>query len=141
MKDFQKGDILQGSKRCGQEAFHRVVYLDGPGDAPLSAMLTTSNKYPCNKLLQPEHVESGAMTAGQHFVSHRLQKLREWGPYNKIGRLTAEGVEFIENELPAGCMEWDDYQKQRRRLSRTQGLAIRYYRMFAQSHRKGRQFL
>lgn len=110
MSHFQKGDILQGAKCGRQEAFHRVVYLDGPCDAPRGVMLTSSNKYPCNKLLQPEHVEGGAKTVGQYFVAHRLQKLKEWGPYKTIGRLTAEGVAFIESQLPEGSMEWSRYQ-------------------------------
>lgn len=38
MNQFQKGDILLGAKRGHQEAFHRVVYLDGPGDAPLGKL-------------------------------------------------------------------------------------------------------
>ena len=111
MNQFQKGDILMGAKRGHDEAFHRVVYLDGPDDAPLRVVLTSSNRYPCNKLLQPQHIESGAMTVGQYFVAHRLQKLKDWGPYRTIGRLTAEGVEFVESELPAGSLQWGDYIK------------------------------
>lgn len=111
MNEFEKGDILQGAERGRQEAFHLVVYLDGPSDAPRGVMLTSSNRYACNKLLQPGHVESGAMATGQYFVAHRLQKLKEWGPYTKIGRLTVEGVDFIESELSAGSIEWDEYRK------------------------------
>lgn len=111
MGEFRKGDILKGTFRRFEEAYHPVVYLDGPGDAPLAVVLTSSPKYPCNKLLRPEHVESGVNHDGQYFVAHRIQKLKEWGPYRRVGRLTEAGIRFIEASLPDGSMEWDQYEK------------------------------
>lgn len=110
---FQRGDILRGSKRARTEAWHPIVYLDGPEEAPLAVMLTHTDNVaePCNVKIEQAYIRGGLDGREQYFVAHRLQKLSEWAPYKKVGELTNEGIDFVESQLPAGSLTWDEYEK------------------------------
>jgi len=109
---FKKGDILEGEKREFYEAYHPIVYIDGPDDAPLAVILTHSNpdKYPCN--IKLSKVYDLKDTREQYFVSHYIQKLPDWGEYKKVDELTEIDLNLIEvsiqNQYP---ITWDDYMR------------------------------
>lgn len=66
-------------------------------------MLTHSgpNKRFDNILMDKIHFEAGyeITFSNTHFVNQLFIKFQEWGPFYKRGRLTENGIEFIENEL------------------------------------------
>lgn len=98
---FEKGDILQGEKNKRNQAFHYIVYLDGSDNIPVGVVLTHSKDYVCNKVMKPEHFvdpeEWFDESKATCLIAHKFQKLEEWGPYNKKGRLTQQGIQFVEN--------------------------------------------
>jgi len=109
METFKVGDILLGTSRARAEARHRVVYLSGSSENPVGVVLTHSNKFPCNIEMKPEHIESGTDKEPQYFVAHQIQKLSEWGPYERIGNLSSQGVGFVIANLSHDIVTWDEY--------------------------------
>lgn len=118
------GDILKGTKRSRDAALHFIVFLDGRDHSSfVGAMLTRSNRYGDNVLMSENHFSKND-NAGKpfefqfddtHFVNRKFIKLQDWGPFEKIGELTPEGIEFISSKV--GSMEpilWDDYLKEHR---------------------------
>lgn len=120
---MEKGDILKGAKRGRDAAFHFIVFLDGnDSESFVGAVLThsESKKYGDNTLMLVEHFkktsEENKPFAFQfddtHLVKGRFIKLQNWGPFEKIGELTQEGIKFVESETGAlGPMLWDEYAK------------------------------
>ena len=45
-----------------------------------------------------------------HFVNTELLKKDEWKPFEKVGELTDEGIEFIESKMKdKNPMLWENY--------------------------------
>jgi hypothetical protein len=45
-----------------------------------------------------------------HFVNARLLKKNKWEPFRKIGEITPEGIEFVEQNIIGKDEEsWEDY--------------------------------
>lgn len=66
-------------------------------------MLTSAKpkgKY-ANILMDPIHFEEGYEFnfSNTHFVNQIFIKLQDWGPFYLAGRLTEEGINFIETNL------------------------------------------
>ena len=110
MEKFKKGDILRGKKRSFEEAWHPIVFIGGPAEAPLAVVLThTETKVEsCNlKLLG---IYDSKDHKPQYFVAHLIQKMSEWGPYQKKGELTKENMELVEKTVSgAGSITWAEY--------------------------------
>jgi hypothetical protein len=110
MEDFKKGDILVGQKRAFDEAYHPVVYIAGPKEAPIAVILTHSKKFPCNKELL--NIYDGKENKAQYFVAHLIEKVAEWGHYEKIGRLQEEDLNLIESQISnSSPMTWSMYME------------------------------
>lgn len=78
MNNFKRGDILRGTRQSFNEAYHPVVFIDGPEFAPFAVILTHKDDHPCNFKL------SGTYDGKpQYVVAHLIEKLAEWGPYQK----------------------------------------------------------
>ncbi len=115
------GDILVGAKRGRDAALHFIVFLDGNDENTfIGAVLTHSNKYKNNILMDEGHFrkldKEGKEYVFQydntHLVKGRFIKLQDWGPFEKIGALTEEGVKFVESATSTGNpMLWDEYIK------------------------------
>jgi len=110
MNPFKKGDVLLGQKRNFEEAYHPIVFINGPVFAPSAVILTHSAKFPCNIKLSGKYgLESS------YFVAHLIEKLAEWGPYKKIGQLSTSDLILIEkhisNQSPITWAEYEKYNK------------------------------
>jgi len=95
-----KGDILKGKKGV---IYHYAIHLDGDLNQDfIGAVLTTkgSDKYKDNVPMKKEHFVEGHKIGfdNSHIIKMRFVKLKEWGPFEKVGELTKEGVKFIEAE-------------------------------------------
>ncbi len=112
MNTLKKGDLLWGTKRGKKEARHPLVFIEGPDAAPNAVVLThspTSRKYPCNIKLPNIYDKNGEVT---YFISHRIAKIAEWGPYIKSGRLRKEDMDLIEEHIPSTeSMTWHEYKE------------------------------
>jgi hypothetical protein len=113
MDNLSKGDVLKGTKRKFKEAWHIVVYIDGPPEAPLAVPVTHDgpDKFPCNITLLGNY-EKGKKS---YFISHLIEKLSEWGPYTKFAELTKEDIELVDshisNQIPMKWNEYESYKK------------------------------
>lgn len=107
MKEFKKGDILRGEKDEFAEAYHPVVYISGSVEAPQAVVLThaSTEKIPCNIKLSSMYD-----TKPQYFVGHLVQKMSEWGPYQKEMELTKEDLELVQKTVSGmRSITWDEY--------------------------------
>lgn len=115
-----KGEIFFGRK--SSEAYHPIVYLeDYDSGFFIGVMLTSSNRYPGNILMKPEHIriidEKGnnfELTFNNtHFVRAKLLKRIEWEPFRKVGELSEEGIQFIEDNINSNkAILWEEYLKE-----------------------------
>jgi|GEM_PF-2308415 len=106
------GDILQGDKDEFNEAYHPVVYIKGSNEAPIAVVLTHGgqNKYPCN--IKLSGVYDTKDLSDQYFVSHFIQKLPDWGKYNKVNKLSQSDLNLIlESIQDVSPITWDDYKQ------------------------------
>lgn len=110
MEDFIKGDILVGQKRAFDEAYHPVVYISGIKEAPYAVVLTHSKGFPCN--IELLNIYDGKENKIQYFVAHLIEKMGEWGHYEKIGELQKEDLELIDiHTKDLSPMTWSQYEE------------------------------
>lgn len=57
-----------------------------------------------NILLDTGHFETGYKVgfSNSYFVNQVFMKFQNWGPFELVGKLTPEGINFIEDRLPDG---------------------------------------
>lgn len=110
MDSFQEGDILVGKKRNFTEAYHPIVFVSGPAEAPLAVVLTHSNNFPCNVPLSGTYDSKPS-----YFVAHLVEKVAEWGPYEKQSELTPEDLELVKkcisDTTPITWAMYEEYAK------------------------------
>jgi hypothetical protein len=105
---FTKGDVLYG--RIHSDAIHPIIYLGEKNDDYFrGAMVTSTPMYRRRKniVMSDRHIESHDENGkryefrfnNSHFVLANLIKKNEWQPFRKIGRLTPEGIEFVEDYI------------------------------------------
>lgn len=109
---FTKGDIIQGAKRNKDESFHPIIYFDEiDGLFFLGGMITHSKSFG-NIELDDSHFENkiDANPKPSFFVKNYLVKKQDWGPFTQIGKLSQQGIEFIEGKLKNTNPEiWENY--------------------------------
>lgn len=99
---LEKGDIVWGD---GKKAVHPIVFLKPKNlEYFYGAMITKSSNYPNNFPMKPSHFEPVSASTGHtlgynnsHVVKANLLKLTEWHPFTKTGKLTQEGIDFVES--------------------------------------------
>jgi len=105
MSKFKKGDVLWGEEKKFED------YISGPDEAPLAVVLTSEGEIPCNIPLLNIYRENKP----SYFVGHLIQKMAEWGPYDKCATLKQEDLELIENHIANKVsMTWAEYQEYKR---------------------------
>ncbi len=122
---FNKGYIILPLKRVPRKGwlnglFHPAVvwddFYDGKSDFH-GIILTHSgpNEKFENIPMDANHFEeeNEVFFSNTHFVNQVFVKFREWGSFESVGRLTAEGIEFIENNLNPSSVpiEFIEYRK------------------------------
>lgn len=116
---MKKGDILRGSKRGRDAAYHFIIFLDGINDNSfIGGVLTHSNRYKNNILMKEEYFQKTNEGDEKyefefdntHLVKGRFIKLQDWGPFEKIGELTDTGIKFVESQISdRKPILWDEY--------------------------------
>ena len=118
---FNKGDILLPRQRTNdpQKLRHpAVVWTDGvDGNMIFSGVMLTKSPprggYD-NVKMNPEHFCEGFKIScnNSHFVNQIFEKSPAWGPFEKVGQLTAEGIRFIEEKISYdNPQSFDEYIK------------------------------
>ncbi|MEO9868828.1 hypothetical protein [Ekhidna sp.] len=100
---FKKGDILEADKRKFHQGRHMIlIWGEYRNEYDFEGlMLTHSDRYPDNVLLDKTHVSNDHEFRWEntHFVNQLFIKLSDWGPFEKVGEITESGMSFIEEKL------------------------------------------
>lgn len=74
----------------GSSDFHGIMLTHTPPNGQFD-----------NILMEANHFENGheVVFSNTHFVNQHFIKFQGWGAFDLVGRLTAEGIEFIESNL------------------------------------------
>lgn len=113
-KKYEVGTIIKGKMR------HRAAVLEYSGDDPVAVMITSANetKYPDNLIMKDVHFESWhpfrwrGDDKPSYMVCRRFIKIKEWGEFRKVGKLTPEGISFVEKHTKGQYpIYWRDYAK------------------------------
>ena len=105
--EFKKGDLLIARYREIYKGYHFIIYLHKyHGDDFEGAIITTKPVYD-NVLMDKSHFQEKDKDGNDykiqynksHLVRYRFVKPDEWGPYKIEGRLTHEGVKFVDDNL------------------------------------------
>lgn len=116
---FRKGDIILPTERTGDLSKLRhpaIVWDDNvvDGDDFSGVMITKSapSRDYDNVKMKSEHFEAGYSIQynKSHFVNQVFIKFVVWGPFEKVGRLTGEGIRFIEDRISGDeQISYEDY--------------------------------
>ncbi len=107
-KDFKSGDILLATHRELKKGYHPIVFISGHSEFDfVGAMITHEEIVDRNVKMNETHFESGfAITFDNtYLVKGQFIKPEEWGPFDKIGQLTKEGLEFVKQEIAGRPIE------------------------------------
>jgi len=108
---FSKGDILLPANRLNRRdwlkgLFHPALVWDNfyEGNRDFHGIMLTHTERNIqfdNISLAANHFETGheVVFSNTHFVNQVFVKFQRWGPFELVGRLTPDGIEFIENHL------------------------------------------
>ncbi|UII19392.1 hypothetical protein [Fulvivirga ligni] len=102
---YYKGDILEADKREFHQGRHKILiwghYEEGSDFEGIILTHSSSKKYSTNILLDSTHIAEGYKFGWEntHFVNQLFIKLSEWGPFEKVGEMTEEGIMFINDQL------------------------------------------
>lgn len=109
---FEKGDIIQGSKRRKNEAYHPIIYFEEIDEIYFKGGMITHSENFGNIKLEISHFEQKIDNnpKASYFVNKPLIKKQEWEPFILIGKLSKSGIEFIEKNLKNKNSEtWENY--------------------------------
>src|SRR5690606_32681248 len=113
-----RGDILEASNRAKNAGKHFIIFFDGYDDTNFIGCMVTHLESDNNVKMYQSHfnkTDNNGMNYKFQFdntnlVIAKLYKVESWGPFDKIGELTTEGITFVEQtiqELPAET--WEEY--------------------------------
>ncbi|QKX06764.1 hypothetical protein HN014_18195 [Aquimarina sp. TRL1] len=103
-----RGDILEASNRNINAGLHYIIFYSGKDTTHfIGVMITTSNNYEENIPMNTEHFEEKDLDNRNYkityknskLVSNKLLKLEAWGSFRIVGKLTEEGVNFVEKNV------------------------------------------
>lgn len=108
---FYKGDILLPLRRVARNdwlngLYHPAVVWDDmyDGNSDYQGIMLThtvpNGKFE-NILMASNHFKDGheVVFSNTHFVNQIFVKFQGWSPFDLVGRLTTQGIEFIEINL------------------------------------------
>lgn len=114
---FKKGDVIEGVHK---DAYHPILFLEEKDEIFFyGIMLTKAENYDTNIMLPEKYIvthKDGVAFPFQynntHFVRAKLLKKIEWEPFNKIGEISSEGIEFVESNIALDEAKlWEEFIK------------------------------
>lgn len=97
-KDFKSGDILLATHREIKKGYHPIVFISGNSEYDfIGAMITHEAIGDRNLKMKESHFEPKLEITydNSYLVKGQFIKPEEWGPFEKKGQLTPEGLEFV----------------------------------------------
>ena len=102
--DFSKGDVLKATKRKKDEGYHYIIYYERNSNEDFIGCMITHSISPQNEEMSDTHFESLDEKGNKYSVGYdetllvkgKFYKLENWGPFTKVGALTATGISFVE---------------------------------------------
>lgn len=109
---FSKGDIIRGTKRGRNESFHPIIYIAEIDEFYFrGGMISHSSKYGnirFNDFHFAQKIDDD--TRPCYFVPKNLIKKQDWSPFERIGRLSDHGIEFVISCFKSTTPQvWEDY--------------------------------
>jgi hypothetical protein len=115
---MKKGEIYYGRKKS--LAIHPIIFLEAKNsDYFIGAMITHANAPNTHVPMKVEHFKKVdenetrfelQYDSKTHLVKAKLLKKNEWEPFRKIGELTNEGIDFVENIVKKESEKiWEDF--------------------------------
>lgn len=115
---MEKGDIIHGLNNL--DGKHRIIFLENHDEYSfVGAMVTHSPNFPENVPMESEHFEKTDAEGNEYtfkpentyLVGRKLLKRQEWAPFMKLGKLTPQGVEFIDKILSGTTpVFWEEHR-------------------------------
>lgn len=117
--DRNIGDILEAKDRSVNAGRHYIIFFDGYNDSEfIGGMLTTTELFPQNILMTESHFINMDENGNEFKVTYKNSKLvpaklykpENWGPFEKVGQLSEEGIAFVKEHI--GHLEaefWKNY--------------------------------
>ena len=102
LHEFNQGDILEASDKSLGKGVHYIVFLGMSNDPHvfLGAMLTRQNIHENIPLIANHFCPNFPVTYdNSHIVNRLFVKFSNWGPFTKVGELSAVGLEFVQGHL------------------------------------------
>jgi len=117
--------MIKGGIYKGRNTIHPIVFLrEENSDKFIGCIIThaTQRSYKNNIGLRKDHFETcdkngkdyEILFEQSYFVKLSLEKKNDWGPFVQKGKLTSEGMEYIENYLKEKeSISWRVYMQNR----------------------------
>ncbi len=106
------GDIIIGTHKRRNEAYHPIIYLGEIDETFFSGVMLTHDSRQENIELVNEHFEQKIDNDERpsFFVGNYLIKKQEWGPFHKVGKLSEIGLQHIHQNLDGTePLIWEGY--------------------------------
>lgn len=117
---MEKGDIIYANK---ENAKHPIIFLEPEKEYDLftGVMLTSSGEFPNNISMKPKHFKEYDSTGKKYLISYKnsyfvkakFLKSNEWTPFKIVGKLTEEGIKFVESNVDTEPKKlWEEYMEE-----------------------------
>lgn len=97
IEKMKEGDVIFGENN---KKGHPIVFLSDINDDIFHGAMLTHSTMKKNVLLLEEHFDyylESFKIKDTHVVRRSLIKNKEWAPFNKVARLSKEGISFIQS--------------------------------------------
>lgn len=105
---FNKGDILAAKDRSRAAGYHFIVFYEYIGSNNFTGtFITTDGDFEQNIQMKDNYFEEVDENGGTYAVQNndsflacaKLIKLEVWGPFTKVGKLSKDGINFLEDSI------------------------------------------
>ena len=107
--NFSKGDILEATHRELKKGYHYIVYYEGHSNLSFCGCMITHSNDSKNTPMEAQYFETNDDNGNPYKIGYdntylvkgKFLKSEEWGPYEKVGALTATGIDYLD-EMVSG---------------------------------------
>ncbi len=105
--NFQIGDILYSTHRDLRKGYHPIIYLQPLSEREFIGGMISHSDINNNIKLSDNYLEEKDSLSNQYIVTSdnsflvvaKLVKFESWGPFRKVGKLTNQGLGFVQKTL------------------------------------------
>ena len=113
-----RGDILKATKRGKKAGEHLIIFYANHDTRNFIGAMITHSSGSNNIAMGKTHFHEQDGPGKKHKVAYdntflvkaKLMKFASWGPFTKVGELTADGIKFVEQTIGSLTEEtWEEY--------------------------------